>query len=90
MKKDDLIQKFIEMNEKTITFMDKVSSVLEELNDNNKLHKQAIDVNTQATKEMTQITKEMIKHLNKIWYILFLVILALIVLAGAEKVLKFI
>ena len=90
MTKDDLIQKFIEMNERTITFMDKVSLVLEELNDNNKLHKQAIDVNTQATKEMTQTTREMIKHLNKIWYILFLVILALIVLAGAEKVLKFI
>jgi len=83
MTKDDLIQKFIEMNEKTITFMDKVSSVLEELNDNNKLHKQAIDVNTQATKEMT-------KAFNKIWYIFLLIILALIVLAGAEKVLKFI
>ncbi len=83
MTKDDLIQKFIEMNERSIVFMDKVSSVLTELNDNNKLHKQAIDINTQATKEMT-------RSFNKIWYIFLLIILALIVLAGAEKVLKFI
>jgi len=83
MTKDDLIQKFIDLNERSIVFMDKVSSVLSELNDNNKLHKQAIDINTQATKEMT-------KAFNKIWYVFLLVILALIVLAGAEKVLKFI
>ncbi|GIW70238.1 MAG: hypothetical protein KatS3mg101_0985 [Patescibacteria group bacterium] len=47
------------------------------------MHKQAIDTNTAATREMT-------KSFNKIWYIFWLVILALIVLSGAEKVLKFI
>jgi len=89
MTKDDLIQKYIELNEKTITFMDKVSSVLEELNDNNKLHKQAIDTNTQATKEMTKSLNKIWNMFIRVWYIFVLTILALIVLAGAEKVLKF-
>ncbi len=58
------------------------SEILRELNDQNKLHKQAIDINTGATVEMT-------RSFNRIWYIFWLTVLALIVLAGAEKILKF-
>lgn len=89
MTKDELIGKFIELNEKTNVYMEKVSNVLVQLNDNNKLHKKAIDVNTEATKNMTVALKEQTKNFNKIWYIFWAVIVALIVLAGAEKALKF-
>ena len=82
MTKDELTLKFIDLSEKSTKYMERVSNVLYELNDNNKLHKQAIDINTSATKEMT-------KSFNKVWYIFLLAILALVVLAGAEKVLKF-
>lgn len=82
MTKDQLTEKFIDLNEKSVLFMEKVSNVLVQLNDNNKLHREAIITNTEATKEMT-------KSFNKIWYIFIVVILALVVLAGAEKVLDF-
>lgn len=80
--KDDLVLKFIELNKKSNLFMERVSNVLIQLNDNNKLHKQAIDNNTEATKEL-------VKSFNRIWAAFFIIILALIVLSGAEKVLKF-
>ena len=82
MTKDQLIEKFIDLNEKTNSYLDSVSMVLRELNDQNKLHAQAIEANTQETKEMT-------KSFNRIWYVFFIAVLALVVLAGAEKVLKF-
>jgi len=82
MTKDELLTKFIDLNEKTNVFLDRVSSVLKELNDQNKLHTEAIEANTEATREMT-------KSFNRIWYVFMIIILALIVLAGAEEVLKF-
>lgn len=89
MTKDELIMKFIDLNEKTNVYMEKVANVLAALNDNNKLHKQAIDVNTAATKKLTEAIEQQTKSFNKVWYIFWAVILALIVLAGAEKALKF-
>jgi len=89
MTKDELTNKFIELNEKSVKYMGQVSNVLTQLNDNNKLHKQAIDINTVATKDMASSTKEMTKSFNKVWVILWIIVLALIVLAGAEKVLNF-
>jgi hypothetical protein len=89
MKVNDAFEKLIELSEKyneTIVKIEKTMAVnneiLREINDQNKLHKQAIDINTVATREMT-------KAFSKIWYIFWAVIVALIVLAGAEKVLKF-
>ena len=82
MTNKQLTDKFIDLNEKSVLYMEKVSNVLIQLNDQNKLHKTAIDTNTTATKEMT-------KSFNKVWYIFWLFALALIILAGAEKVLKF-
>ena len=89
MTKDELTNKLIDLNEKSVKYMERVSNVLVQLNDNNKLHKQAIDVNTTATKDMASSTKAMTKSFNKVWVILWIIILALIVLAGAEKVLNF-
>lgn len=89
MRNSDVLKTVIGLSEKfhqTIVNLEKTMSVqseiLREINDQNKLHKQALDTNTSAIKEMT-------KSFNKIWYIFWIVILALIVLAGAEKILKF-
>lgn len=82
MTKDQLTEKFIDLNEQTIEYMGKITAVLDKLNDSNRLHKDAVAENTNATREMT-------KSFNRIWYILLIVILALVVLSGAEKVLKF-
>lgn len=90
MKNQELLQDLIELSNKfndTIVNIEKTMAVnneiLRAINDQNKLHQQAIETNTVATKEMT-------KSFNKIWYIFWVVVLALVVLAGAEKVLKFI
>ncbi len=79
MTKDELIEKFISLNEKTNVFLERVSKVLEEVNDQNRLHTRAIEVNTEATREMT-------KSFSRVWKIFFLTICALIVLALAEKI----
>jgi hypothetical protein len=90
MKNQDLLQDLIDLSNKfndTIVNIEKTMAVnneiLRAINDQNKMHKQAIETNTIATREMT-------KSFNKIWYIFWIAILALVVLAGAEKVLKFI
>lgn len=82
MTNKELTDKFIDLSEKSVLYMEKLSNVMKSLNDNNRLHAKALEVNTNATQEMT-------KSFNRIWYILWIVIVALIVLAGAEKVLKF-
>jgi hypothetical protein len=87
MKNKEIVDKLLTKFNETLRKIEKNiavnNEILRELNDQNKLHKQALDINTTATKEMT-------KSFNKIWYIFWAVILALIILAGAEKVLKFI
>lgn len=89
MKNEELMKEILSLSKKfnaTVVNLEKTmavhSEILRQINDQNKLHKQAIDINTVATKEMT-------KSFNKIWYVFWIVILALVVLAGAEEVLKF-
>ncbi|MEM4711394.1 MAG: hypothetical protein QXL18_05600 [Candidatus Woesearchaeota archaeon] len=97
MTNKQLINKLIELSEKFNNTILKIetafsvqSEILRQINDQNKLHKQAIEINTQATKDLSILVKEQIKSFNKIWYIFWLIIMALIVLAGAEKVFQFI
>jgi len=91
--KDALIDAIIENQKNTSQFMERLNITLEKLNDNNLLHKQAIDINTTATKEMTtaikmQSTYQKVQNQYVKW-ITVTFALALVVLAGAEKVLKF-
>lgn len=92
--KDTLIETIINQQKTTTEFMDRITSALEALNDNNILHKQVIDINTSATKDMTTAIKVQSAYLkmqaNYIRWITIVLVAAIIVLAGAEKALKFI
>jgi len=90
MTNKELTYKFIDLNEKSVLFMERVSNVLVQLNDNNKLHTQAITNVKEVIKTNTNATQDMTKSFDKFFKLLILVIIALIVLAGAEKALKFI
>lgn len=79
MTKDELVNKIITLVETNNVFLGKVSEVLEDLNDQNKLHTEALNKNTEATMEMA-------KSFNKVWKIFYLAIGVLVVLAIAEKI----
>lgn len=91
--KDVLIETIINQQKTTTEFMDRITSALEALNDNNLLHKQAIDLNTKATDSMTSSIKVQSAYLkmqaNYTKWITIVLVAAIIVLAGAEKALKF-
>lgn len=91
--KDSLISTIIEQQKCTTQFMERITATLEALNDNNILHKKAIDINTVATKDMTSAIKVQSAYLkmqaNYIRWITIVLVAAIIVLAGAEKALKF-
>lgn len=91
--KDTLISTIIEQQKCTTQFMERITASLEALNDNNILHKKAIDINTVATKDMTGAIKVQSAYLklqaNYTKWIGFVLVAAIIVLAGAEKALKF-
>lgn len=89
MTNKQLTDKFIDLTEKSVLYMERVSNVLSELNDNNKLHTQSIINGNEAIKVNTNATKDMTKSFDKFFKVFTIVILALILLAGAEKVLKF-
>lgn len=97
MKNQELVNKLIELSEKFNNTISKIetafsvqSEILRQINDQNKLHKQAIETNTQATKDLSTLVKEQTRSFNKMWYIFWIVIMALVVLAGAEKIFQFI
>lgn len=97
MTNQQLINKLIELSEKfnnTVSKMETAfsvqSEILRQINDQNKLHKQAIETNTQATNDLSALVKEQTRSFNKMWYIFWIIVMALIVLAGAEKVFQFI
>ena len=91
--KDALIETIINQQKSTTEFMERITAALELLNDNNILHKKAIDVNTDATKNMTSSIKIQSAYLkmqaNYTKWITIVLVAAIIMLAGAEKALKF-
>ena len=87
LSKDDLVMMFIETQRKTSEFMGRVSTAIEKLNDSNILHVQALQINTRATEKMTTAVES---QQNTFKWILMIIIMALVVLAGAEKIIEFI
>lgn len=84
--KDKLLDILIDANKKMTDYMGQVANAIHSMNDNNILHRKAIEVNTDATKQMTVAVKS---QLSLTKWILIVLVLAIVVLAGAEKVLKF-
>lgn len=98
--KDALISTIIEQQKTTTQFMERITASLEALNDNNILHRQAIDssraaidINSKATNDMTGAIRIQSAYLklqaNYVKWIGFVLVAAIVILAGAEKALKF-
>jgi len=85
--KDKLISIIIDGQKQTTAYMGKLSETLSSLNDNSVLHRKAIEVNTTATEEMATGVNSMLSMFK--WVIVALV-LAIISLAGAEKIIHLI
>ncbi|GIW70315.1 MAG: hypothetical protein KatS3mg101_1062 [Patescibacteria group bacterium] len=91
MKKDEIIQNLIELNTKTNTVLERVADAVEDMNEKSELHTRALDANSKAVQEIARSISENTQAINKIiFFVVFALVLAIIVLAGAEKVLKFI
>jgi len=84
--KDNLIEIIISSNSKMTEALTGIKGALEKINDQNVLHCQAISENTKTSENLVTATSTMNRTFK--WLVMVLV-LAIIVLAGAEKVLKF-
>lgn len=84
--KDYLIKEFINISKRNIEAFDGVKEALNQINDQNALH------NSKET-DRNEVIKRLVDSNEKFYrattYILLALIFALIVLAGAEKALKF-
>ncbi|MCL4482633.1 MAG: hypothetical protein M1445_08480 [Bacteroidetes bacterium] len=94
MTKNKFIDELIGLQKTTNEYMSKFSIAIEKLNDSNLLHHQAIDTNTRATRDMTVAIKSQTSAIQSqqalIKWVVIALVLAIILLAGAEKILKFI
>lgn len=66
--------------------MANIANALSQINDSNILHSGAINSNTQAITNMVEVNNSFLKFVR---WILVVLVAAIIVLAGAEKVLQF-
>ena len=73
--------------ERNITAFNQMTSSLNSLNDNNKLHRDKDDDRQQTLKTLVASNNKFYKVFS---YLLIILVIAIIVLAGAEKALKFI
>jgi len=84
--KDQLIQEFLEQSKMMTKYVERLDGTLRQVNDDNRLHKEAILANTDAINRMVSSNDKFIKLFGTIMLIL---VGALVILAGAEKALKF-
>lgn len=85
--KDKLIDELLVHNREMTKYMANIAGALENINDSNTLHAGAINNNTQAIQNMVEVNSSFLKFIR---WILVVLVAAIIVLAGAEKVLEFI
>jgi len=86
MTKDELTTKFIDLSEKNIQALDGLKEAIGKINDTNTLHAaKTAEVSKHVDKLVTSV-EIMSKMFSKILWVL---VLAIVILAGAEKVLKF-
>ena len=84
--KDLLIQEFLEQSKTMTKYVERLDNTLRQINDDNRLHKEAILANTEAINRMVISNDRFIKLFGTIMLIL---VGALVILAGAEKAIKF-
>lgn len=84
--KDKLIDELLIHNREVAKYMANIAVALENINDSNLLHANAISRNTEVVKNMVEVNSSFLKFIR---WILIVLVAAIIVLAGAEKVLEF-
>lgn len=84
--KDLLIQEFLEQSKTMTKYVERLDNTLRQINDDNRLHKEAILANTEAINRMVISNDRFIKLFGTIMLIL---VGALVILAGAEKAIQF-
>jgi hypothetical protein len=83
--KDKLIEELLSHNTEVVKQMANIANSLQNINDSNLLHSKTIDDNTLSIKKMVEVNGSFLKMFR---FILIIVVAALIILAGAEKVTK--
>lgn len=85
---NEFLNKYIEEHSKFIEFMTKINSNLDQLNDNNVLHRKSLEDSTNATKEAVASFKASVEQQNKnfsFWKkMIILLTVAIIILAGVK------
>ena len=86
---NEFLNRYIEQNSKTVEFITKVNASLEQINDNNVLHKQSLEKNTEAVKDISTAFTSALKQENsnsKFWKtITLLLVISIIILAGVKQ-----
>lgn len=89
-----LTKELLQLSRSTVEALTGLKDTLEKINDGNVLHSQKEDQRYAITNTMVESNKQLIKQNNtfiKVFYVvLFVLVAALVVLAGAEKALKII
>lgn len=81
--KDRLLDEFLNQSREMVKYVEKIDGTLREMNDQNKLHTTALLKNTEAVQIMVAGNDRFIKTFSIIMMVL---VLALVTLAGAEKI----
>lgn len=86
---NEFLNRYIEQNSNMVEFITKVNSSLEQINDNNVLHRQSLEKNTEVTKDIATAFTASLKQENansKFWKVItFLLVVSIIILAGVKQ-----
>lgn len=83
---DKILKSFIDSNQKTTEALFGIKEALNKINDQNELHCNVLTKNTDKLIEMASSNKALVKTFQ---WVLIALVLAIISLAGAEKIIKF-
>jgi hypothetical protein len=84
--KDKLIDELMAHNKEVVKYMGNIAASLDKINDSNILHSGTINANSEVIREMVNINSSFLKLFR---WIMIVLVAAIIILAGAEKALKF-
>lgn len=90
MREDNLIK----LNREVVRYIGNLDATLRQINDTNVLHAKILDENTKANKEIAESFKSTVNSFNNVANVVKLLLLlligALIILAGAERVFQYV
>lgn len=78
---------FIEQNSQMVKYMSRIDKAMETINDTNILHCSTLKDNTDSIKRIAEVSNSSLKFFK---WIMTALIVAIIALAGAEKIIKLI